>query len=62
MLTLKSVHIVLIGISIVLTAWAGAWGLHESHPIFGAVSLTAGLLLVLYLGYFGYVARRTHLP
>jgi hypothetical protein len=61
MLSLKSFHLVLLGVAIILTAGVGAWGLLDAHKVLGGVSLAAGVLLVVYGGYFAGQAERIHL-
>jgi hypothetical protein len=61
MLTLKSFHLFLIALSIVLTAGVGMWGLLNHYQTLGAVSLALSVLLVAYGAYFAAKAQRIHL-
>jgi hypothetical protein len=61
MLTLKSFHLLLIAISIVLTAGVGMWGLLNQYHVLGVLSLSVGVLLVVYGAYFAAKAQRIHL-
>jgi hypothetical protein len=51
-LSLRSVHLFLISISIVLATGFGVWGLFNHYLLLGALSLGAAVLLVAYGGYF----------
>lgn len=61
MLSLKSFHLVFISASIILAAWLGAWGLLNQNVLLGVVSLSVGVLLVGYEGYFEWKANKAHL-
>ena len=61
MLSLRSFHIVFVALSIVLAAGLGVWGLFNSYPILGTLSLGAGVLLVVYWGYFAGKTERIRL-
>ena len=61
MLSLKSVHLVLISISIVLTSGVGMWALLNNHHLMGAAFMVIAVLLVLYQAYFGSRAQQVHL-
>jgi quinol-cytochrome oxidoreductase complex cytochrome b subunit len=61
-LSLKSIHLVFIGIAIVFAAGFGFWGVLNDYPKAGVISLIIGALLVLYQAYFAGRAQRTHLP
>ena len=61
MLSLKSFHLILLAVAIILTAGVGMWGLLNDHKLLGAVSLGAGVLLVVYGGYFAAEAERIRL-
>jgi membrane protein implicated in regulation of membrane protease activity len=61
MLSLKSFHLFLIGVAIVLTAGYGTWALLNSSPWYGALSLAVSVLLVIYIGYFVGRSSRIHL-
>jgi hypothetical protein len=60
-LSLRSFHVVLISLSIVLAAGTGVWALRNSEKWLGALSLGAALLLVVYGSYFLGKAQRIHL-
>lgn len=60
-LSLRSFHLVLISLSIVLTAGTGVWGLFNHDLVLGALSLGLGLLLVVYGSYFVWKAENVHL-
>ncbi len=51
-LSLKSFHLVLIMLSIVLSAGASVWTLMHGHPWIGVLFSAVGILLIAYLGYF----------
>lgn len=58
MLDLKSFHLVLVALAIVLTAGAGTWGVLNGHAALGTISLAVGVVLVVYLAYFAGRAER----
>jgi hypothetical protein len=60
-LSLKSFHLVLISLSIVLASGTGVWGLFNHDIVLGAVSLGLALLLVVYGSYFVWKAENVHL-
>jgi hypothetical protein len=51
-LSLRSFHVVLIWLSIVLASGTGMWGLLNHQVLLGVLSLGVAILLVAYLGYF----------
>lgn len=51
-LSLKSFHLVLIALSIVLASGTGVWWLLNNHILLGMMSLALAILLVAYGGYF----------
>ena len=51
-LSLRSFHVVLIWLSIVLASGTGTWGLLNHQVLLGVLSLGVAILLVAYLGYF----------
>jgi len=51
-LSLRSFHVVLIWLSIVLASGTGMWGLLNHQILLGVLSLGAAILLVVYLGFF----------
>ena len=61
MLGLKSFHILVLFISIVLTAGFGTWGVMNGYVVAGVVSLCASVLLVIYAGYFARKAQQPNL-
>jgi hypothetical protein len=61
MLSLKTFHLVLVGVAIILTAGVGTWGLLNAHTVLGIICLAAGVLLVVYGGYFAGQADRIRL-
>jgi hypothetical protein len=61
MLGLKSFHVVVLFISIVLTAGFGTWGVMNSYVLAGVVSLCVSVLLVIYAGYFARKAQQPNL-
>jgi membrane protein implicated in regulation of membrane protease activity len=60
-LSLKSFHLVFVGVAIVIAAGFGIWGLLNHYAIGGVISLVIGALLVVYGAYFAGRAQRTHL-
>jgi hypothetical protein len=58
MLDLKSFHIVLMALAIVLLAGVGTWGLLNGYTLMGVISLAVGALLVVYGAYFAARAQR----
>ena len=61
MLSLKSFHLVILAFAIIVTAGLGMWGLLNSYRLLGAISLGAGVLLVVYGGYFAANSERIRL-
>jgi hypothetical protein len=61
MLTLKSFHLILIGLGIILTAGVGVWGFFNHEAVIGLVSFGVSVLLVVYGAYFGSKAEQMHL-
>jgi hypothetical protein len=61
MLSLKGFHLFFILVSIVLAAGFGTWCLQHQYLWTGLLSLTAGLVLIGYEGYFVGKAERTHI-
>jgi hypothetical protein len=61
MLSLRSFHMVLISLSIVLAAGTGVWALRNSETLLGVLSLAVALLLIFYGTYFLGKADRMHL-
>lgn len=59
--TLKSFHILLIALAIVLTAGVGAWGVFSGYRLLGTVSLAGGAALIVYWAYFASRAQQMHL-
>jgi hypothetical protein len=51
-LSLRSFHLVLIWLSIVLVSGTGVWALLNNEMLLGALSLGAALLLIVYGSYF----------
>jgi hypothetical protein len=51
-LSLRSFHLVLIWLSIVLASGTGTWGLLNHQVLLGVLSLGVAVLLVAYVGYF----------
>jgi len=51
-LSLRSFHVVLIWLSIVLASGTGMWGLLNHQVLLGILSLGVAILLVAYLGFF----------
>src|SRR5215510_560828 len=51
-LSLRSFHVVLIWLSIVLASGTGMWGLLNHQVLLGVLSLGVAILLVAYLGFF----------
>ena len=51
-LSLRSFHLVLIALSIVLASGTGVWGLFNHEVLLGALLLGAAILLIAYGGYF----------
>ncbi len=60
-LSLRSFHLFLISLSIVLATGTGVWGLINHDLVLGAFSLGLALLLVVYGSYFVGKAERAHL-
>jgi hypothetical protein len=60
-LSLRSFHLALIWLSIVLASGTGVWGLMNNEIVLGALSLAAGLLLIGYASYFARKAESVHL-
>jgi len=61
MLTLRSFHLILIGLGIILTAGVGVWGFFNHEALLGALSFGVSVLLVIYGAYFGAKAEQMHL-
>jgi len=59
MLSLRSVHVALLFVSIMLLAGFGTWGLKHNYTLAGAISLGVGVLLVLYTAMFAARTERT---
>lgn len=51
-LSLRSVHVLFIALSIVVTAGTGVWGLMNREPVLGGLSLLVAVALVVYGSYF----------
>jgi hypothetical protein len=51
-LSLRSFHVVLIWLSIVLASGTGTWGLLNHQVLLGVLSLGVAILLVAYVGFF----------
>ena len=51
-LSLRSFHVFLIALSIVLASGFGVWGLFNRYIVLGTLSLGLALLLVVYFSYF----------
>lgn len=60
-LSLRSFHLVLIALSIVLASGVGVWGVMNHEVLLGALSLGVGLLLIVYGSYFMGTAENAHL-
>ncbi len=60
-LSLRSFHLVLISLSIVLASGTGVWGFFNHEIVLGALSLGVALLLVVYGSYFVWKAENVHL-
>jgi hypothetical protein len=58
MLDLKSFHVVLIGVAIVLLSGLGTWGLFNDYKLLGAIALAVGVLLVVYGAIFAARSQR----
>lgn len=58
MLNLKSFHIVLLALAIIVTAGFGTWGLLNNYTLAGVLSLGVSVALVLYWGYFAATAEQ----
>ena len=56
-LSLRSFHVVLIWLSIVLASGTGTWGLLNHQVLLGVLSLGLAILLVAYLRYFASEAK-----
>src|SRR5262245_49365005 len=56
-LSLRSFHVVLIWLSIVLASGTGMWGLLNHQVLLGVLSLGVAILLVAYLGFFAREAK-----
>ena len=56
-LSLRSFHVVLIWLSIVLASGTGTWGLLNHQILLGVLSLGVAILLVAYLGFFASEAK-----
>lgn len=51
-LSLRSVHLLFIVLSILVTAGTGVWGLMNRQPVLGGLSLLVAVALVVYASYF----------
>jgi hypothetical protein len=60
-LSLRSFHLLLISLSIVLASGTGVWGLFNRQIVLGALSLGFAVLLVVYGSYFVWKAENVHL-
>lgn len=60
-LSLRSFHVFLISLSIVLASGTGVWGLFNHYIELGALLLGLALLLVVYGSYFVWKAENVHL-
>jgi len=60
MLSLKSFHLFFLAIAIVFTAGFGMWGVLNNYHVLGGICLAAGILLVIYGGYFAAKMQRIH--
>ena len=56
-LSLRSFHVVLIWLSIVLASGTGTWGLLNHQVVLGVLSLCVAILLVAYVGFFAREAK-----
>jgi hypothetical protein len=61
MLSLKSVHIFIIALSIVVTAGFGTWCLFNQYRLLGVLFLVLSAGLVVYEAYFAATAKDVHL-
>jgi len=60
MLNLKSFHIVLLALSIIVSAGFGTWGLLNNYMLAGVISLLVSVALVVYWGYFAAASEQIH--
>jgi hypothetical protein len=60
MLNLKSFHIVLLALAIIVTAGFGTWGLLNNYMLAGAISLLVSVVLVVYWAYFAATSEQIH--
>jgi len=61
MLSLKSFHLFLIALCIIVTAAIGVWGLLDDARLLGGTALAVSGALVVYFAYFGAGAERIRL-
>ena len=61
MLSLRSFHLFLITLSIVVTSGFGMWAVLNADPVMGTTSFAVSIALVVYGAYFAAKARRAHL-
>ena len=60
-LSLRSFHIVLILLSVVLASGTGMWALRHQKDLLGVISFAAALFLLMYGGYFVRKTATDHL-
>jgi len=60
-LTLRSLHLFLIAVSIIVTAGIGTWGLLNHSQGLGVLFLGLSVLLIVYGAYFAARSRERHL-
>jgi hypothetical protein len=58
MLDLKSFHVFLMAVALVLMGGMGVWGLLNGHVMLGAISLVIAVLLLVYGSYFAARTQR----
>ena len=61
MLSLRSFHLFLIALGIILTAAVGVWGFFNREVLMGSISIVLSVALVVYGAYFGAKAEQMHL-
>ncbi len=52
MLNLKSFHLLVAFLGIVIAAGVGTWAVLHQHAVGGTIALAIGVLLIVYVGYF----------
>ncbi|HEY7293025.1 MAG TPA: hypothetical protein VH583_24530 [Vicinamibacterales bacterium] len=61
MLSLRSFHVILIAIAIMLAGGVGVWALTNRSPWLAGCSLVLGVLLIIYGAYFARRSQQVHL-